>query len=635
VSRIWTGLLSLVAGVLVTVPVCWAQAVGPSEDLLPAATKGFVCITDVHELADHWNKTQLAQLLADPVMEPFGKDLRRQFEESCTRLQERLGLTLEDLKGTLGGQLSVSLIQPAPDQAAVVLLVDVTGHLDQAKALLEKLSENLTQEGAKRKQHQEDGTTVILFDLPKIEGDDRQRQAVYFLRGNLLGASDNEGVIEKILRRVMGQAGKEDRTLAEEPAFRTVMDRCGEHAGPEAVPQIRWFVQPLGYIEAVRAAAPQPTRRKRRKSVLDVYKNQGFSAIGAVGGFVDFTVGHYEVVHRTAIYAPPPHEKSMKMLSFPNNQDHAPQAWIPRDIATYTTFYWDLLRAFDNFGPLFDELVFSGETGIWEDTLQSLKEDPDGPQIDIRKELVAHLGKRVTVITDYELPVTTTSERLLFAVEATDEEAVAVGIKKMMQDDPFVKRREFAGHVIWETVPDEDLEKHKAPRIDIPTLGPQGRLPAQGPPEKDEGLLPHKAATVAHGYLLVASHYDFLVKVLRKADPRTALGRSIDYKEVVARMKGLGAESNCARAFSRTDEEYRPTYDLIRAGTMPESETVLGRLLNVILDSNEKGVVRKPKIDGRKLPEFDVVRRYLGPAGTFITSVQDGWFVVGFMLPKK
>lgn len=44
--------------------------------------------------------------------------------------------------------------------------------------------------------------------------------------------------------------------------------------------------------------------------------------------------------------------------------------------------------------------------------------------------------------------------------------------------------------------------------------------------------------------------------------------------------------------FSRTDEEYRPVYELFRAGRMPESETMFGKLLNMLLGDNRSGVPR-------------------------------------------
>jgi hypothetical protein len=40
-------------------------------------------------------------------------------------------------------------------------------------------------------------------------------------------------------------------------------------------------------------------------------------------------------------------------------------------------------------------------------------------------------------------------------------------------------------------------------------------------------------------------------------------------------------------------------------------------------------------LDGSKLPDFNVVRRYLGPGGASFTSEKNGWFVVGFTLNKE
>jgi len=100
-------------------------------------------------------------------------------------------------------------------------------------------------------------------------------------------------------------------------------------------------------------------------------------------------------------------------------------------------------------------------------------------------------------------------------------------------------------------------------------------------------------------------------------------------------IEKLGGKKACWRGFSLTDEEYRPTYELIRQGKMPESETMLGRILNTIFAPPEKGALRKQRIDGSKLPDYEVVRRHLGPAGVFAVTENDGWFIKGFTLPKK
>lgn len=626
--RIWIGSLFSAVISLVVTSAAMAQGPGVTEKLLPETTKGFVAITDYDLLVEQWNKTQIGQLLADPVMKPFAEDLRQQFRDRWAQAQAKVGLTLEDLRDVPSGEVGVALVQPSEDEAAMVVLADVTGNVDRAAAMLEKAAANLVRQGAKGSRQEVGDTSVMVFELAD---DPNPRHVVYFLSGNMLGAADNLGVIQQIILRMVGQPGP---VLADVPAFAAVQQRCKLHAG-DKVAQLRWFVEPVGYAQAARIAAPpeQRERRRGRTDMLEVLEDQGFDAVQGLGGFVDFAVDGFEILHRTAIYAPPPYQKAMRMVSLPNREQFAPPDWLPFDVATYTSFYWDVLQAFDKFGSLFDALFGEGETGVWEEVLQGLKEDPNGPQIDLREELVKHLDNRIVVITDYELPITTSSERLLFAIAARDPEAVAVGLKKTMENDPTVRRREFQGHVIWETVEQEAMPTPDAPRIDIPALNELQNEEFQQQ-QQDNRLLPHAAVSVAYGYLVVASHYDFLTKVMEQADSRRTLGRSVDYQVVVETMKRLGAGENCLRSFSRTDEEYRPTYELLRMGKMPESETLFGRLLNAILGPRKKGAVREQKIDARELPDYQVVRRYLGPAGLFAASEPEGWFIVGFTLPK-
>ncbi|MEA1951759.1 MAG: hypothetical protein U9N87_10270, partial [Planctomycetota bacterium] len=249
-----------------------------------------------------------------------------------------------------------------------------------------------------------------------------------------------------------------------------------------------------------------------------------------------------------------------------------------------------------------------------------------------------HLGQRFIVISDYKLPITTTSERILVAIEVRDAKAMAAGIKKLFDGDPTMNPREFEGLVIWETVEEEEFKAPKPPSISIPQFGTKKKKRRSRPraTEDAEGpqALEHSAITVAHGQLMIGSHYDFLIDVLKQAKTPDPLRESMDFKVVTAAMNKLGAGAGCLRTFSRTDEAYRPNYEMIRQGKMPESETLLGRMLNAFMSPKKRGTIRKSRIDGKDLPDFQVVRRYLGPAGDYIISEQDGWFAVGFMLKK-
>ncbi len=697
-----------------------------SERLLPATTVGFAAVEDYDQLLDHWNQTQFGELMADPVMEPFAQDLQRQFRERWSDLGERLGLKLEDLEGVPSGEIAVAMIQPVRREAAVAMLVDVTGNIAEAQQLLETVSANLLRDGAKRQTFEVSGTTLIVFDLPArppAEGGWRPGQvpgagqagrppgpgrAIYFLTDRVLGVSDNLDVIRGVLSQ-MQAAGT--ASLDQVPSFQAVMNRCAKDAGRDRA-QFRWYIRPIALAEAMRVLSPPPEPRRGR-DMLALLRDQGFEAIRGVGGFVDFAVEDHEAVHRTAVHAPKPYAGAMKMLAFPNAADFTPQPWVPSDLATYSTFYADIQNMFDHFGPLFDELfggvvflfavslehegqlaagVLSGalragfadfgaelpakmpvreiepdqaweiehgpdvfiirkmggelrayqkQVGLWEEVLTSLKEDPKGPQLDLRGELIDHLGPRISVLSDYRLPIGPASERLLFAIEAKVPKQVAAAIAKSMENDPAARRREIEGYEVWELV-EEEPGDIRVPRVQ---LGDMPELPALTRPlrpelddleeeEEEQRLLPNAAVTVAHGHLLVASHLDFLEGILKPDGSSRPLSDDIDYRVTRAAIEKLGIEARSAQLFSRTDEEYRPAYELLRQGRMPEGETLFARVLNAVLGTGRRHELREQQIDGSELPDFEVVRRYLGPAGTVVTSEADGWFIKGAMLTK-
>ena len=634
-----------------------------TPSLLPATTKGAVFVTNAPALVKLWEQTQLGQLMKDPVMEPFAKDLKRQFSDRLSRLKDQLGLELNDLKGVPSGGMAVAMIQPKKDESALAMLIDVHGHKKEAEALLKKVSTNLTASGGKMTKQMVGETPVIIFDMPETR-DYPATRVGYFLSGNILGASDRFEVMQWILNRRLGDRADSKDTLADAKAFQEVMKRCQEERGKAApLPQIYWYVEPLGYVEALRAALPKNKTDHQGTTVLDVMQRQGFQEIKGVGGSVDLKVGGFEFLYNIMIYAPgpfqdapPPYKnmKTMNLFEFPNSkgkENFAPPKWIPNDVATYTAFNWDIKLAFDNFGPLFDQLLGEGETGVWDELLASLRKDPTGPKIDLDKELISYLGKHVVVVSDYLLPITTTSERLLFIIDIKDgaknAEAVDRGIRKVFQDgkDPTVKKHEFPGYTIWETVEEKaSSEIPRNPDVYHPDLPDLTQRNNEGQPrrrrgilqdteEGEEKLLPHAAVTVVNGKLVIASHYDFLVRVLDKNRPFEPLSESVDFKMVQDAMGRLGASDNCVRSFSRTAEAYRPTYEMIRQNKMPESEAVLGRVLNALLGPKKKGAVRQQKIDGKDLPDFQFVRRYLGPGGLFgKTEKGRGWFFTGFLM---
>jgi hypothetical protein len=151
-------------------------------------------------------------------------------------------------------------------------------------------------------------------------------------------------------------------------------------------------------------------------------------------------------------------------------------------------------------------------------------------------------------------------------------------------------------------------------------------------------VIPNSAVTVALGHLMMASDTRYLLDVLQGFGQRERLASSADYAQMLAVMDKLAPGERSGWAFGRSDEELRPTFDLIREGRMPESKSMLGKLLNNILTTEadrKSGSPRKQRIDGANLPDFEAVRRYFGPHGRVVRSEPDGWFITGAVLNKE
>jgi hypothetical protein len=72
----------------------------------------------------------------------------------------------------------------------------------------------------------------------------------------------------------------------------------------------------------------------------------------------------------------------------------------------------------------------------------------------------------------------------------------------------------------------------------------------------------------------------------------------------------------------------------MKQGKLPEGENLLARILNNMFGATQEGRVRTQEIDGTKLPDFDDMKKYMGPGGVYIQSEDDGWYIVGVLLKK-
>lgn len=627
-------------------PAATVLAAAPAADtLFPAETVGFLSVANPDELSEHFDRTQIGQLVADASMEEFARYLRNETVNRVGDIENRLALSVDDLFAAAGGELALGFLHREGAKAALAVTIDVTGKQAEADALLAKVRKDLEGRGGKRSTEDRDGVTVIQYDLPPREPKPGQRAVgpstvVCFQRDQLLVAVDQPAEAERLLAAAKNGAPK---PLAGVNAYQQVLKKATRGAARDRA-DVRWYIDPFAF-DTARDSMQLPQFMKESEDLMKVLAENGFLAMQGIGGVMALSLdAERDLVHRTAFYAPgktgaggDPADRfdgAMRIMDAPNRSPMDMEPWAPRGVARYNTINLNVQSVFDNLAPLFD--AAAGYEDAFKTTLEGFEKDPFGPKIKIREQLIAHLGSRVTMMSDYNLPIDPDAERYLFVFEVANEKALRGPLDKLMESDG-AQRRELNGIEYWEVLPEEDEGGDMGdglPEFDDPLFDdPIGDAAASATPNEQ-----HSAVSLHQGQLVIASDVEFLKQTLFGPQPNEALAGCEDYRYAAAQLDKLAPWKRCAWSFVRNDETVRASYELVRAGKMPESRTFFGQMINRALTTpkdEEKGIVREQRLDGSKMPEYELVRRYLGPSVRALRTDTDGWLLVGVLLNKS
>jgi hypothetical protein len=609
-----------------------SSAAGTAQDdfaaMLPATTKAYVSTTDVSGLEAGWNATGFGRLLADKAMQPFRNEFDRYLRRRTPDQIPAFGLTWQQLKSVAAGEACAALLETPAGKPAWLVLVKVPQRDAEVAKLREDLRRVYSSAGARITEKVIGGSNVTIFELPSPQPGGLPQRRAYFVKGDMLGVTDNAGALSQL----GGDLGdRADRTLAQRDAYRYCETHCAARFrdGPA---QLRWFLDPFA-VEAL-------LRRTRGDAPSDAWqwiRRQGFTAIRGMGGALRFGGKNFESFHRYAIYAPGPFELAAGMLNFPNVEQFELPAWLPADIGRVTVFQWDLDQALTAYGHLFDEWYGEGERGVFEEVLVGIREDPGSPGVDIHKDLIAQLQGTVVsasiVANDAEEPV----DQTLFAIEVRDRQAVATAVRRLLEGDPDVMQLAIAGETVWvfrETGTErktDDLEPEES------SFGPD---------------LSNYAVCQWREWLLVATDPQWIKAILEPARQAATLQDQPDYQRVMQIIARPARQGTDLRRIGRPQLDFVASYHLLRAGRLQQSSSLRDRLLAGLLDlvagadpppssgnrqSGESDNDQRDlnKLDFSRLPRFDLVKHHFTTSGLVGQRRGDGWVLFGFTLGKQ
>ena len=597
--------------------------------LYPETTAMLIAVDDASLMRDQWKQTNFSQLATDPTMEQFVTDLRKQMEERWGRLGAFAGIGWDDFLNISGGGIAMGTIPSAAGTPTEVILINITGKVEESKELLERISVNVqNQSGQLSTLKIYDRLPATRYQLPPPKNWRRANPPILYsaFYGDWLLVSDDTNSIYDVCLRI-GQVKKE--SLAGRENYQKTMAMLNGDMKVDG--HIRFFIDPPQMALFPEDETIQRGEMPSRKSARQLFAEQGLNGMLGIAGKMDLAASGCEGLLKIAVYAPEPREKSFAMLELLDAEELPIDTWVPKDVADCITMRLDIENAFDHFGPIFDEVA--GQEGTWEEALEGLQKDPYGEQIDVRKELIACLGDRVTIASKYRMPVSTTSQRYIIAVDVKDEAALEQGLDKFYRYSPEMqKNRKLGDILIRERDPSAQATPDDLERPGFGRSRGESRNPSRtGTGEQDREIFPNRAIAVANGKLWIASHLDILHEVL-SAQQTNGFGSTVEAKLVDQKFQELGTKRRGMRMALKLDESIRNDYELMRMRQFEQSQSLAGRLFASILPDLENPDMLR--FDLSSAPEFGYLRRSLGPAGVEIETVENGWVVRGVLLPK-
>lgn len=602
---------------------CYGQQ-KPAYELLPNDTQAAVWIRSADELLAQWDRTELAKLTADEKIAPFFREKRQEIEKRFMEAGWRLNVKPDDLGEYSTGQVALGWTQKVDVRKpyAIILIADVDDDPVLNARMLKRFDEQLKQQKVQAQKSTLPYQDVVItkYVLPSRPGEFLQQDSFIAVVNGQLLASDDEAMIKQLIDRAKGRLN--DRNLASDQLFQ----KSRQLAKVSGEGNVEYFIRPIGFAKVIRSIAG--SRSKSNTDLLAALEKQGFAGILSICGEMKVGGADMDIEHHGYVYATKPFVQSARILDFPNQASNAIPNFIGENIAAMTVINWNASEAFWSAEGIVDELA--GTEGVFNEVIEGIKSDPNGPRIDIRNVLPNFTNDIYSVSDAKEGEADVDSRRNMIAFRLKNPADMAKVLDQAMSNEPDAEQLDFSGHSIWQVV-------HREDDINLSEFDDFGAPPAAAAPA-EQPWLSNWAITVHGDYLIFASHVELIQESITRgvSVAESPLLQTEDYQRVVQALKDhFGDAEACGWRILRPKQAYRVNYELFRKGELRRSQSMLASLLDRLLQNKEEQDDKDQKISGEGLPDFEEIEQYLQPGGFRIQSTSDGWLFEGMILGKK
>jgi len=552
----------------------------PSERRLPRNVVAYASLRNVTEFKEQWSKTLFGQMLNDDALADLRAHAAKHLTEVSEHMESHLGMSLEHLLAIPDGEVAVAAVVLPPSTLAGVLLLDFGEHRETVEKLLDKGNESSEKQGLKRTEEEVDDTHIVSYQREVEDGDKKlQDSGAYFLKDTFLVLGTNAAALKAVLSR---WDGKQDRSFADNDTWRYITEKCRDERS-DVHPQFVWFVDPMKLAESV--VASQPQLAAQATMVMGLVPTLGIDKFKGLGGAVELAHGDFNSVSRTLIVLDRSPQGVGNLFQF-DATAQSPPKWLSADWSGFTALNWNVAKAYGAIEGLVD--MFQGP-GALASLIQNLADHPESGNIHVKKDVIDQVTGTVVLAEEQGETGGKSAAGMLFGIQIKNAAAARATLTKVVGlVGGKVNEREFQGETLY------DLE-----------------LPAGEEDDGGDDAAPrHLGMAVSEGHILVATDVRLLERVLRGTGDGETLADSPAYKRIAARFPAKTASIS----FSRVDTQYKVILDALKSGQV-------GNLFG-----------GDDVFDFSKLPDFDSIKKYLPPTGSYMEVDSRGLRITSFSL---
>ena len=579
-----------------------------TETLLPETTIAMAKMTNFTEFFEKMKTSLGAQMIEDESLAPLVEQLYEVGEEQYARVEETVGMSLDELKSLPSGEMTVALVAPRRKDPAVVVFIELDDDNEAVDKAIGRAKEVFEEEG------EIEEVASDLDDL-KFEKAIVKGTPIFFCRqaGVMVGSTSRE-VLEDIFLRWSGGENEKVRPLSENRKFITISNRCS--TSDEFPPDAMFYLDPIGLFKA---NAKGKTNMQMVVALLPVFGLDGLLAAG--GNFYAQTEGYESIVHGHVMLASPREGLFDAIALKPG--DYHPQEWVPVNVGSYMTTSWDAQQMYAGI----EEISNTISEGSFDKFLGGVK---NSVGFELKEAIIDEMNGRMTFIRPILDGDQFNAIGNVFAMGLKDPENFDKFLEAQVTRDDRKETWSGAEHegVQYWTMGDVRKRSDKARKEWLKKSGQKvdAKKEAERERLRESMRQPRPSCVVLGDSLIFGDSEEFIQTAIDTFNGNEeALMDDKEFQRHAENMtKLLKSDSPAGMLFVDSARELSMVVRALGSEKLKEylTEQAEGK------PESFQGL--KEALDDNPLPDYDFFRKYIPTSGGFVTSDDSGYHFLLF-----